>query len=187
MSREATVADEQRIYGLMASFETPEELVRAAEQIHERGYRSVEAFSPFPVEGIDEALGRKPDKTIASLVLAGALIGATTAYAMQYISAVWDYPINVGGRPMHSWVSFIPITFELGVLFGAFAGVIGMLLLNRLPRLHHPVFEVRGFERASSDRFFIMIEADDEQFDRDETHSFLRHLSPLEVQEVPCT
>ena len=172
------------LYGLMASFESSEELREATRRVVDEGYAQVETFSPFPIEEIDDIVGRRA-RLVPTFVLLGALFGASAAYLMMYGSWVWDYPINIGGRPMHSWPAYIPITFEMGVLFGAFSGVIGMLVLNRLPRLHHPVFEVPGFERATSDRFFLLIEAEDERFEADETRKFLAALEPLTVAEVP--
>lgn len=172
------------LYGLMASFESSEKLREATRRVVDEGYTDVETFSPFPVEEIDDILGRRA-RLVPTFVLIGALLGASAAYLMMYGSWVWDYPINIGGRPMHSWPAYIPITFEMGVLFGAFSGFIGMLVLNRLPRLHHPVFEVSGFERATSDRFFLLIEAEDERFEPTETRKFLAGLEPLAIAEVP--
>lgn len=178
------MTEQSTLYGMMVEFDSPHALKEAAKHVREHGFEQVEAFTPMPVEGLADILGHD-DKWIAALVLAGALFGATLAFGMQTYSWVWDYPINVGGRPMFSWPSFIPITFELGVLFGAFSGGIGMFLLNRLPKLHHPTFEVPNFERASSDRFFLMISGDDEQFDRHQTRDFMESLGGTNVSEVP--
>lgn len=178
------MTDSATLYGLMVEFDSPEALKDAARRVCDEGFKEVEAFTPMPVEGLDDILGHD-DKWIAALVLGGALFGATLAFGMQTYSWVWDYPINIGGRPMFSWPSFIPITFELGVLCAALAGFLGMLLLNRLPKLHHPTFEVPGFDRVTSDRFFLMVSADDERFDRHRTAEFLDSLGGLAVSEVP--
>lgn len=178
------MAEEPKLYGMMAEFDDPHALKEAAKKVREAGYDEVEAFTPMPVEGLADILDHG-DTHIAALVLAGALVGAGSAFGLQWWSWVWDYPINVGGRPMFSWPSFIPVTFELGVLCAAFAGALGMLLLNRLPRLNHPTFEVPGFDRATSDRFFLMISADDDRFDQDDTLEFMQTLDALAVAEVP--
>jgi Protein of unknown function (DUF3341) len=142
------------LYGLMAEFATPEELLRAAQGAHDAGYRKMHAYSPSQVDGVAEASGFKKTR-VPLVVLIGGIIGALTAYGMQYYSAVHDYPLNVGGRQLHSWPAFSPITFELTVLFAAFAAVFGMLAMNRLSRPCHPVFNVPEFKLASQTRFFL--------------------------------
>ena len=176
---------ELELYGLMAEFEDPDTLKEAACRVCDAGYREVEAFSPMPIEEMSDILGHR-DPWIARFVLAGGLTGAVGAFVMQWLSWTVDYPINIGGRPMFSWPSFIPVTFELGVLLAAFSGGIGMLLLNRLPKLHHPTFEVPGFDRVTSDRFFLMISSKDEKFDRRDTRECLEQCGALAVAEVPA-
>lgn len=172
------------IHGLMAEFLHAEELLAAARRAHEQGYRSLDAYSPYPVHGMAEAIGFRRNR-LPMLIFIGGLSGAITAYVMMYWSAVIDYPLNVGGRPYHSWPSFIPITFELTVLFAAFSAVLGMLGLNGLPRPHHPVFNIPDFAMASRNRFFLVIQAEDGQFDLEQTRQFLEGLAPKAVFEVP--
>ena len=171
------------IYGLMAEFETPSQLAAAARQVREKGYRKVEAYSPFAIEEVNEALGLH-DNRLPLIVLGGGILGGLTGYLMQYYLAVVAFPINVGGRPLHSWPSFIIITFELTILFAAVATVLGLLGLCGLPMPYHPVFNVPRFALASRNRFFICIEAVDPLFDRYGTAEFLTTLDPREVSEV---
>jgi hypothetical protein len=171
------------LYGLLAEFETPEKLLAAAQQAHALGYRKMDAYSPFPVEGLTEAIGFEKTR-VPLVVLLGGITGGVTAYGMQYYSAVRDYPLNVGGRPLHSWPAFVPITFELTVLFAALAAVFGMLLMNGLPKLYHPVFNVPEFKLASQSRFFLCLKSSDEQFRLAETRQFLETLGALAVREV---
>jgi hypothetical protein len=173
-----------KTFGLLAEYAEPDALIDAARRAYAQGYRRMEAYSPFPVEGLAEAIGFTHNR-LPLIVLIGGLIGGLGAYFMMWFSAVIHYPINVGGRPYHSWPAFIPITFELTVLGAALAAVLGMLGLNGLPRPHHPVFNVPRFELASRNRFFLLILADDPKFHLDETHRFLEELAPLDVFEVP--
>ncbi len=171
-------------YGLMAEFKSSDELVEAAHQAKAAGYEKVEAYSPFPIEEVSEALGHKRSK-VALITLIGGTVGALTGFFLQYWTQVYVYPMNVGGRPHNSWPSFIVVTFELTILFAALSAVFGMILLNRLPQPYHPVFNVERFaERASKDRFFLCIEAADNKYDREGTEAFLRRLNPREVAEV---
>lgn len=171
------------LYGMMAEFSTHEELVRAAEKAHASGFRKMDAFAPFPIEGLAEALGRKTRLPLA--VLIGGIIGGVGAYFMQWDANVISYPLNVGGRPLNSWPAFVPITFELTVLAAALTAFFVSLGRNGLPRPHHPVFNVAEFERASQDRFFLCIEAEDRQFHAEQTREFLQSLNPLTIAEVP--
>jgi hypothetical protein len=170
-------------YGLLAEFEDHHQLLTAAREAYAAGYRTMDAFSPFPIEGLAENLGRQKT-AIPLIVLIGGLLGGSGGYFMQWYAMTVSYPINVGGRPFHSWPAFIPITFELTILCAALSGVIGMLALNRLPRPHHPLFAVPGFERAMRDRFFLCIESCDVKFDPAATRSFLESLHPLKLTEV---
>jgi hypothetical protein len=173
-----------RTYGLMAEYTEPDALLEAARGAYEHGYRKMDAYTPFPVEGLAEVIGFTHNR-LPLLVLLGGLLGGLGAYFMMWYSAVINYRLNVGGRPYHSWPAFIPITFELTVLGASFAAVLGMLGLNGLPRPHHPVFNVPGFALASRNRFFLCIEADDPKFDLAETRRFLEGLAPRSVSEVP--
>ncbi len=165
------------LYGVMAEFASPEDLKAAAEKARAAGCRRVEAYAPFPVEGLAEAVGMKRNR-VPPIVLAGGLAGGLGGYFMQWYSAVISYPINSGGKPPHSWPEFIPVTFEMTVLAAAIAGVIGMLALNGLPRLRHPVFNVPQFDLASRNRFFLVI--------REESgRRLLEALEPLGVWDVP--
>ncbi|HEY2573296.1 MAG TPA: DUF3341 domain-containing protein [Verrucomicrobiaceae bacterium] len=170
----------------MAEFESAPQVLAAARRAHAAGYRSMDAYSPFPVEGMSEVLGTKKTR-VPLITLACALTGAFTGYMMQYYAAVMDYPANVGGRPLHSWPSFIPITFELTVLFGAIGGTIGMFALNGLPCLHHPIFETPFFEQRNASRFYLCIEARDPLFDSAKTQDFLGTANPAHVWEVPAS
>ena len=168
----------------MAEFRTPEELLQAVREAREAGYRRVEAYSPFPVEGLAEATGMKRN-WVPPIVLAGGLAGGIGGYFMQWYSAVISYPINSGGKPPHSWPEFIPVTFELTVLIAAIAGVLGMLFLNGLPRLTHPVFNVREFDLASRNRFFVCLRSGEPKFRAETARAFLQHLHPLRIWDVP--
>jgi hypothetical protein len=171
------------IWGLLAEFDSPTALVEAARRAHAEGYRKMDGYSPFPIEELAEALGARATR-LPLLVLLGGIVGCVGGYFMQYYSAVHDYPMNVGGRPLHSWPAFIPVTFEMTVLVAALTAVLGMLALNGLPQPYHPVFNVERFARATRDRFFLSIEATDPKFDRDATRAFLAGLGPREVSEV---
>ena len=171
------------LYGVLAEFGTPKTLLVAAQMAYAEGYRKMDAYSPYPIDGLAEAIGFEKTR-VPLVVLIGGIIGGGTAYGMQYYSAVWDYPLNVGGRPLHSWPAFIPITFELTILFAAFAAVFGMLLMNGLPKPYHPVFNVPEFKLASQTRFFLCLKASDDRFRTAEARSFLETLGALAVREV---
>jgi hypothetical protein len=178
--------NEPKLHGLVAEFETDREVVTAARKAYALGYRDMDAYTPYPVEDLAEALGMRKNR-VSLITLCCALTGSLTGYGMQYLSAVWDYPINVGGRPFHSWPAFIPITFELTVLFGAIGGVIGMLALNGLPRPHHPIFDTPYFEEHSASHFYLCLEAGDLLFDRERTKKALLEWNPANVWEVPAS
>ena len=173
----------QPIYGLMAEFPDPNTLVAAARKTREAGYRKMDAFSPFPIEELSDALGHHHDP-LPLLVLIGGIVGGAAGFLFQYWASAIDYPINVGGRPLLSWPSFIPVTFEMTILVAAFVAVLGMLGLNGLPMPYHPVFNVERFVNASRNRFFLCIESTDPLFDKEATGKFLESLEPREVCEV---
>lgn len=174
---------EKKIYGIMAEFDTATELVDAAREVRDAGYKKTDAFSPFPLHEIDEALGIKRS-ILPFLVLGGGVAGLLAGLGLQYFVHVIDYPLNVGGRPYFSLPSFIPPAYELTILFAAFTAVFGMLLLNGLPQPYHPVFNVPRFALATREKFFLLIEKKDPQFDYEKTRSFMESLSPQEVFDV---
>lgn len=171
------------MYGLIAEFENSEGLLAAARHAYEEGYRRMDAYSPLPIEGLAEAIGIRRTR-IPLIVLLGGLTGCVGGFFLQYWIAVLDYPINVGGRPLNSWPSFIPVTFELTILLAAFSAVIGLFAVCRLPRPNHPVFNVPQFEMASQNRFFLCIESRDPRFDSERTRRFLASLRPQGVYDV---
>ena len=172
------------IYGLMAEFADASALVAAARQANQAGFRKMDAYSPFPIEELPEALGVAHTR-LPLVVLLGGVLGCVGGFFMQYYSAVVDYPLNVGGRPQFSWPAFIPVTFELTVLGAALAAVFGMLAMNGLPQPYHPVFHVRNFELASRSRFFLLVTSRDAKFDLDQTRRDLESVNPRAIHEVP--
>lgn len=174
---------ESPVYCLLAEFDDPEELVIAAHKTREAGYKKIDGFSPFPVHGLAEAIGFS-DWRIPWAIFFGGLVGAAVGFGLQsWVSAI-AYPLNVGGRPLIPWPTFIPVTFECTVLLASFAAVGAALGLSGLPRPHHPLFNSARFEYASQDRFFLSIEATDPKFDADQTARFLEELGPVAVEEV---
>jgi hypothetical protein len=171
------------LYGMMAEFSDPTELVAAIKHARAEGYRRMDAYTPYPIEEVSEALELHRSR-LPLLVLIGGILGLVGGYGLQYWTAAVDYPLNVGGRPTHSPISFLPVTFETTVLVAALFAVFGMLALNGLPMPYHPVFNVPRFALASRDRFFLCIEATDPLFDRDGTRRFLERLVPRSVSEV---
>src|SRR5213593_859028 len=171
------------LYGVMAQFDSPTDLVAAARETYAAGYRRINGYSPFPIEELSEAIGFR--RTFLPLiVLVGGIIGALAGFFMQYWMEVIDYPIIVGGKPFNSWPAFIPITFECTVLAAAFSAVLGMLALNKLPQPYHPVFNAPSFDLATRDSFFLVIESKDPKFEHDEAVRFLKTLEPREVVDV---
>ncbi len=171
------------LYGLMAEFSGAAELLQAARRAREAGYHKIDAFSPFAISGMDEAL-QLQSISVSYFVLGGAVVGLLLGFGMQYFSAVINYPVNVGGRPLDSIPAFIPVTFEMMILLGALSGLVGMLVMNGLPMPYHPVFNVPEFKEMTRDRFFLCIEVSDAQFDSEATRQFLRSLNPLKVSDV---
>jgi len=174
---------ENNLYGLLAEFNTATELVDAARAVRDAGYTRTDAFTPFPLHEIDEALGIKRS-ILPYLCFGGGIVGLVSGVALQYFVHVIDYPIIVGGRPHFSLPAMIPPTYELTILFTAFVAVFGMLFLNGLPSPYHPVFNVPRFALATREKFFLLIEADDEKFDYENTKSFMQGLNPQEVFDV---
>jgi len=171
------------IYGLMAEFDDPTSLVAAAKRTYAAGYRKIDTFSPYPIEEAWEAIGQH-DRRLSLIVLGGGLTGLLTGLGLQEWVHQIAYPINIAGKPLNSWPQFVPVIFELTILFAALAGVIGMILLNGLPMPYHPVFNVARFERASRDKFFLLVESADPKFDRMQTLDFLKTLNASEINEV---
>ena len=171
------------LYGLMAEFSDPTEVVAAARKVHEAGYRKIDAFSPYPLEALTEALGLHHSR-LPLLVLLGGVTGLVAGYGLEYWASVIEYPMNIGGKPYLSWPAFIPPTFETTILLAALTAVLGMLALNGLPEPYHPVFNVPSFALASRDRFFLCIEAADPKFDISRTRAFLEGLGPRAISEV---
>lgn len=170
------------LYGYAAEFDDPTQLVDATRAVREAGYKHFEAYTPYPIRELEEIVpGWNP---IAPLVLFGGIAGAVTAWIMQSWIAIVDFPINVGGRPLYSWPAFVPITFELTVLFASIAAFFGTLALCGFPLPHHPVFNLKQFARVSEDRFFLCVEARDRKFDLQKTAGMLEHFEPLELWEI---
>ena len=171
------------LYGLLAEFSSPRRLIEAIEACRERGLTRIDAFTPYPIEEVIEALGHHKSK-LPMLVLGGGVAGAIAGFGLQYWSSVTAYALNVGGRPLNSWIAFVPVTFETTILFASAAAVFGMLFLNGLPKPYHPIFNAPRFALASRDRFFLCVEAEDPRFDREETRRLLESLTDIEVSEI---
>ncbi len=173
----------QRIWGLLAEFDSPEALIRAARAVDENGYVCFDAFSPSPLEELSEVVRlRRP--WLPRIVLIAGLSGGGSGFLLQWWISAVAYPLDVGGRPLLSWPAFIPVTFELTILCAAFGAVVGMLMLNGLPAPYHPVFNVPQFRSATVNGFFLAIESRDKQFRPDETLRFLESLNPLEINTI---
>src|SRR5437879_1019094 len=171
------------LYGVLAEFTTPDELLAATRRAYEAGYRRMDAYTPFPIEGLAAALGFQRTR-LPLIVLLGGIVGGLGGYLMQYWIAAIDYPLSRGGLPFNCWPAFIPVTFELTILVAALAAVLGLLVLNGLPMPYHPLFNVPRFELATRNGFFLCIEARDPQFDRDATRRFLASVKAREVYDV---
>lgn len=179
----AQTPTEPSLHGLMAEFETPEGLIEAIKRAKQAGYRAMDAYTPFPIHEVCELVSEKKSR-VPLLVLIGGLTGASVGFGFQSWAMGTSYPFNIGGRPLFSWPAFIPVTFELTILFAAFCAVFGMFMLNGLPQPYHPVFNVERFVRASTDRYFLVLEAGDPVFDTTETRTFLEGLGSHEVSDV---
>src|SRR6266576_5833831 len=172
-----------KLYGVMAEFANPTDLVAAARHLYELGYRRINGYSPYPIEELWEAIGFHRTG-LPLIVFLGGLVGGLGGFFMQYWMEVINYPLNVGGKPFNSWPAFIPITFECTVLCAAFAAVFGMLALNKLPQPYHPVFNAPNFALATRDSFFLVVEANDPRFSHDETKQFLNTVGAKNVSDV---
>ena len=171
------------LYGIMAEFDNPSDLVAAARRTFAAGYRRINGYSPYPIEELSEAIGFTRT-SLPLIVLIGGILGGLGGFFMQYWMEVIDYPLNVGGKPFNSWPAFIPITFESTVLVAAFAAVLGMLVLNKLPQPYHPVFNAPNFALATRDKFFLVIEANDPKFKHNEATQFMKTLGARDVSDV---
>jgi len=171
------------LYGLVAEFQNGDRLIEAVKELKDAGYKDIKAFTPYRVEGLGEALELEA-KSLSWVVFIALIVGALVGFTMQYYTDVISYPLNIGGRPLNSWPSFTIITFELAILFGALATAGAMLILNGLPLPYHPIFNTPNFELSSGNRFYLCIESQDEQFDRQETMRFLSSLNPRSVNEA---
>jgi hypothetical protein len=171
------------LYGIMAEFEGPNELVQAARRTYEAGYRRINGYSPYPIEELSEAIGFT-HTSLPLIVFIGGVLGGIGGFLMQYWIEVINYPINVGGKPYNSWPAFIPITFECTVLAAAFSAVLGMLILNKLPQPYHPVFNAPNFALATRDRFFLVVEANDVKYNHDAVVELFKSLNALEINDV---
>jgi len=184
--REAEIAHAQGkhiVWGIAAEFEEPDELIECARRARLEGYTRMDAYTPMPVEGLSEAIGFR-NKQMPALMFLGGLLGGTSGYFMEWFANTQSYPLNLGGRPYHTWPNFIVITFECTVLACALTGVFGMIILNGLPTLYHPIFNTPNFDRASQDRFFFAIEARDKNFELEKTLAFMKAQGAVNVSIV---
>jgi len=170
-------------YGVVAEFDSPDQLLVAAAKAREAGYKRLEAYTPFPIHGLSDTVGFKDEK-VPWIVFLGGVTGASLGYALQYYVSVIDYPLNVGGKPLNSLPMFFPVMYECTILFASFGAFLGMLALNKLPQPYHGAFNTPNFERASQDKFFLAVEADDKQFDEVETKKFLETMDANNVSLV---
>jgi hypothetical protein len=177
-------AQQTEMHGTMAEFETPVELMSAIKSARGAGYERMDAYAPHEIHGLDKALGLPPSR-LPLYILLGGIAGALLGYGLQYYASVQSYPLNIGGRPNHSWPAFIVVTFEMTILCAGLTAVVGLILLCKLPRPYHPVFNAPQFLRASQDRFFLCIEAADPLYDASAIRRFFEGMQPLSIAEVP--
>jgi hypothetical protein len=180
MAHQATASS---MYGLLAEFDSAQLLLEAAKKVTAAGYTKTDAFSPFPIHGLADAIGFK-ERKVATIILGGGLTGLAAGWGLEYWASAIAYPMNIGGRPLNAWAAFIPPAFETTILFAAFSAAIGMLALNGLPQPYHPVFNSERFSLASQTKFFLVIEAADPKFNLDATRTFLAGLRAREVVQV---
>lgn len=174
---------EPKTYGVVAEFDSPGQLLQAARKTREAGYREIEAYTPFPLHGLSDAVGFKDEK-VPWIVFLGGVVGASCGYLLQFYTSVIDYPLNVGGKGLNSIPMFFPVTYECTILFASFGAFLGMLALNKLPQPYHGAFNTPNFERASQDKFFLAVEANDKQFDEVETKRFMETMDANNVSLV---
>ena len=175
-------SDPSGLYAMVGEFETPERVMQAAEEARHAGFRVMDAYSPFPIHGMSEAIGFRDTKVPWTVMMFG-IIGVTCGYSLQFYTSVIDYPMNVGGKPLNSIPAFIPVSYETTILFAALSAAIGMFVYNKLPMPYHPIFNAKNFERATQDRFFLAIEAEDPKYDPDAIEKLMRSNGALEVSE----
>ena len=183
MSMQTASQNDKKLYGIIAEFNAPEEIIDAANKAREAGYKKMDAYTPFPVHHLDDALGFQQTR-LGWVVLFAGIVGALGGFFLQWYANVVFYPLNIGGKPLNSWPNFVVITFECAVLFSAFAAGLFMIIRNGLPRLHHPIFGAHNFAAATRDKFFLCIEARDAKFDTEQTRQFLEQLNPNHVSDV---
>ncbi len=177
------MAEDSRPYGIIAEFDNPADTMHAAEKVRDAGFRQWDVFTPYPVHGMDKAMGLKNSR-VGWFSFIGGVTGYTTGMLMIWFMNRIDYPIVVGGKPMFSPFSAFPPSYELTILFGAFGALFGMLILNRLPRLHHPLLKHRRFAQATHDKFYVVIETDDPKYRGEETRRLLTSLGSRHVELV---
>ncbi len=175
--------EENKMYGVLAEFRNPKELIDAAKKINQNGFRKYDTFSPFPIHGIDKAMNL-PKSKLGWIVGIHGLIGLVGAFAMIYYMMVVDYPLNISGKPLMNIPAWIPVIFELTILLSAFGAVFGMFFLNGLPRFNHPLFNSENFKKATDDGFFVCIEAEDPQFDADKVQTLLKDAGGTNIEEI---
>jgi len=177
------MASQKRLYGLMAQYETPADVFHACEKVRDSGYKVWDSFTPFPVHNLDKAMGMKRS-FLPWIVFIGGMTGAICGITLQWWTSAVDYPVIIAAKPYFSYQAFVPVTFELGILFSAFSSLLGMLAINRLPQFYHPLFSAERFKAASDDKFFIAIESRDPKFDPERTRKLLESTGASHVEEV---